>query len=147
MQRVKFSINILATSKIVWQTLWDESTYGKWTALFCEGSHVITDWNEGSKALFLSQGGKGMYSIIEKKIPNQFMSIKHLGCLKNGTEDPGSESSKAWAGAFENYTLTPAGETTKLEIELDITDENKNYFEETWPKALEKVKQLAENPT
>ena len=29
-------------------------------------------------------------------------------------------------------------------VDMDVTDEYKDYFKETWPKALDKLKQLAE---
>ena len=33
---------------------------------------------------------------------------------------------------------------TELIVDMDITDDYKDYFEKTWPKALTKVKELAE---
>jgi uncharacterized protein YndB with AHSA1/START domain len=34
----QFKITINAPRKKVWETLWGETTYPKWTAPFCEGS-------------------------------------------------------------------------------------------------------------
>ncbi len=45
---------------------------------------------------------------------------------------------------MENYTLKENGGTTELNIDMDSNAEFKNYFSETWPKALEKVKELSE---
>ena len=72
------------------------------------------------------------------------MSFKHLGVVKNGVEDTESESVKSWAGATENYTLIEENGKTKLVVDMDSTDEFKDYFLKTWPVALEKVKELAE---
>ena len=85
-----------------------------------------------------------MVSTIIENIPNEFMSIKHLGEVKNGIEDTVSEKVKQWAGAMENYTLTEVNGKTELNVDMDIAEEYKDYFLTTWPKALEKVKQLAE---
>ena len=72
------------------------------------------------------------------------MSFEHLGVIKNGVEDTESESVKEWAGAKENYTLTDENGKTKLVVDLESTDEFKDYFIKTFPVALEKVKELAE---
>jgi hypothetical protein len=63
-----------------------------------KGSYAVTDWNVGSKALFLSPQGEGMVSRIVAHRPNEFLSIEHLGIVKNGVEDTKSEAVKAWAG-------------------------------------------------
>jgi uncharacterized protein YndB with AHSA1/START domain len=144
MEKHKFEITINAPREKVWKVLWDDTTYRQWASIFYEGSYVETDWQEGSKALFLSPEGEGMVSTIAANRPNEFMSIKHLGIVKNGKEDLESEEVKQWAGALENYTLTTVNGNTVLTVEMDITEEHKDYFRQTWPKALEKVKALAE---
>ena len=72
------------------------------------------------------------------------MSFKHLGMVKNGVEDLDSEQIKEWAGALENYRLKTLEGKTELVVDMDMTDEFKDYFINTWPKALDKVKELAE---
>jgi hypothetical protein len=86
----------------------------------------------------------GIVSTVVSNKENEFMSFKHLGLLKNGVEDTESESVKRWAGAVENYRLIDEGGKTKLVVDMDITDEFKDYFVKTWPVALEKVKELSE---
>ncbi len=51
-----------------------------------------------------------------------------------------------WGESLENYTLTEKDGKTDLLIDMDITEEWLDYFEKTWPKALDKVKEIAENP-
>jgi len=72
------------------------------------------------------------------------MSFKHLGMVKNGVEDLNSEQIKEWPGALENYRLKTLEGKTELVVDMDMTDEFKDYFINTWPKALDKVKELAE---
>ncbi len=144
MTRQTFNIAINASRRKVWQVLWDEATYRQWTAVFDEGSHAVTDWQEGSKVLFLGADGGGMVSRIAVNQPHETMSFQHLGVVKDGVEDTDSEETKAWAGATENYYLRPVDGQTELTVEMDINDEYRAMFEDIWPKALEKIKALAE---
>jgi uncharacterized protein YndB with AHSA1/START domain len=145
MEKMKFSISINATKEKVWQTLWNDASYRKWTSAFCEGSHAITDnWKEGTKVLFMDPKGNGMVSTVAMNKPNEFMSFKHLGEVKNGVEDTTSDKVQGWAGAMETYTLKEANGKTELLIEMDSTEKFKDYFINTWPKALDKVKELSE---
>ncbi|MBC8052604.1 MAG: SRPBCC domain-containing protein [Sphingobacteriaceae bacterium] len=145
MEKQTFNIEIEASPEQVWDILLGEQTYPKWTAVFAEGSQVETDWKEGSKALFLDGKGSGMVAVIEKNIPNKYLSIKHLGEIRDGKEDTESEAVKSWSGALENYTLQPVNGKTQLTIDMDVTEEFKDYMADKWPKALLKVKELAEN--
>ncbi|MCR9226815.1 MAG: SRPBCC domain-containing protein [Flavobacteriaceae bacterium] len=141
----KFKIIIKATPEKVWQVLWNDSTYRKWTTVFAEGSFAETDWQEGSKALFLGPDrGGGMVSRIKRNIPNERMTIEHLGVVKGGVESFESKEAKQWAGAIEEYTLKSVDEGTLLRVEMETIEDYKSFFQETWPKALEKVKELAE---
>lgn len=145
MKQLNFSIVINASKEKVWRILWDDITYRKWTSAFSDGSYAVSDWKEGSKVLFLAPGGDGMVSIIAKKIPNQFMSFKHLGIVKGGEEQPETEETKTWAGAMENYSLKEKKGLTEVAVTIDITEDNEQEFMETFPKALQTVKTLAEN--
>lgn len=144
MEKQTFNIVIDASPEQVWDVLFGQSTYPQWTSVFAEGSTVETDWQEGTKTLFLDGKGNGMVSVIDRNIPNQFLSIRHLGELKNGVEDLNSESVQSWAGALENYTLKNLDGKTELLIEIDVTEDFKDYFLDTWPKALSRVKELSE---
>lgn len=145
MERLYFSATINAPKEKVWNILWSEGNYERWTSVFSEGSTAVTDWNEGSKILFLDGKGEGMVSKIAVKKQNEYMSFSHLGVIMNGVEDTTSEKVKVWQGSEENYRLTANGEQTTLDVEMDITSDYKGYFLKTWPKAMEAIKQLAES--
>ena len=81
---MEFDIDIDAPREKVWNTLWNKETYPEWTAAFAEGSRAETDWQKGSKVMFLDAKNSGMVSVIAENKPNEFMSIKHLGIIKNG---------------------------------------------------------------
>ena len=145
MKKEHFSIKIKAPKEKVWNVLWNDDTYRKWTEVFSEGSHAVTDWKEGSEVLFLSEDGKGMYSAIDKKIPNEYMSFKHLGVVKDKEKQPMDEETKEWSGAREDYSLKESDGVTELSVAMDIAESYEDYFKNTFPKALEKVKELSEN--
>lgn len=144
MEKQEFKIAIDAPREKVWNILWADDSYQAWTAPFSEGSHAITDWKKGSKVLFLDNKGMGMVSKIDETIPNEYMSFEHLGYVKDGVEDVTSDEVKSFAGAHENYTLKDIGGKTELIVDMDMNDQYKDYFTQTFPKALAKVKELAE---
>jgi len=141
-----FSTFINARPERVWQILWNDRTYRQWTAVFYEGSYAESDWQEGSKVLFLSPGGEGMVSRIARLIPNEYMSFEHLGFVKDGVEDYDAAREQGWAGGKENYTLRAKDGGTELVVDSDGAEDHEAYFNDTFPKALAKVKELAERP-
>jgi hypothetical protein len=145
MKKLSFSININAPKSTVWEILWNDESYRAWTSVFGEGSYAVSNWNEGDKIHFLSTTGSGMYSIIEKMLPQEFMSFKHLGMVENGIEQEPNEKTKDWEGATENYTLKETQDQTELIVEMDMSDSHEQYFKEKFPIALQKVKELSEN--
>jgi uncharacterized protein YndB with AHSA1/START domain len=145
MHRLTFSTTINAPKDQVWRAMVSDATYRQWTSAFEEGSYAVTDWKEGSKALFLTPAGNGMVSRIVAHRPNEFLSIEHLGTVKDGIEEPQSAMGQGWAGAFENYTLREVDGSSTLTVEMDVKDEYKSYIEETWPKALSKLKEISES--
>lgn len=144
MEKINFKTVINAAPEKIWKVLWDDTTYRKWTSAFSEGSYAETDWKKGSKVLFLDGQGQGMVSRIAENRPNEYMSIEHLGEVKNGVEDTSSDRVKEWAGAHENYTLKKVNGKTELSIDMDITEAFKEMFSQMWPKALDNVKKLSE---
>jgi len=147
LKRISFSTTINAPKEKVWNVLWNDETYKAWTSVFSEGSCAVSDWNEGSKVLFLDGKGSGMYSTIAKKVPNEFMSFRHIGEVKDGVEQPVDEKTQSWSGGTENYTLKETNGVTELTIDLDMVAEMMDYFNKTFPAALEQVKKLSEAKT
>lgn len=145
MQKIHFTAKINASREKVWEMLWNLDAYRAWTSVFAESSDVKTDnWNEGSKVLFLDGKGSGMVSMVAANNINEHMSFRHLGIIKNGIEDTSSDAVKPWAGATESYHLSGNNGTTTLSVDMDVTEDFKDYMEKTWPVAMEKIKALAE---
>jgi uncharacterized protein YndB with AHSA1/START domain len=147
MTRLEFSVRIDAPREKVWETMLGDATYRQWTSIWAEGSHYVGDWSEGSRILFLAPGEKGpagMVSRIRRNRPHELISIEHVGVVEDGEEDTSSEAVAAWAGALENYTFREVDGGTEVRVEMDTTEEFREMFEATWPKALERLKELAE---
>lgn len=149
MKKINLSIRINASVEKVWDAVTDENKYREQTSAFCPGSYFKGDWNKGSKILFLgldpkSNGEGGMVSEIADNIQFKYISIKHNGYVSNSIEDTTSEEVKKWAPSYENYTFEERDGSTLFTLDMDATDEYYEYFVATWPKALEKLKEVAE---
>ena len=143
--RLQFSININAEKTKIWNALWNENSYQNWASVFFEGSYAITDnWKENSTVLFLAPDKNGIYSIIEKHVPNKIMRFKHIGNVLNGRKEPVDDKSMKWSGSTEIYTLTEEIDGNKLTVDIDIMDEHLDFMKSTFPKALEKIKNTCE---
>lgn len=148
MERLNFSISIHAPREKVWNTMLGKDTYPIWTEVFSPGSHYVGDWNQGSKIHFLAPGEtgqmSGMVSRIKENRLYEYLSIEHLGFINNGEEDSSSEAVQNWAGAHENYFFKDIDGVTEVQVEMDTIEEYREMFEDDWPKALTKLKEMTE---
>lgn len=140
MKKLKFQIQINAPKETVWNVLWDDQSYRQWTFVFSPGSRAKSDWEKGSRIEFVNETGDGMYALIEEKIPNAQMVFLHQGEIKNGKDTPGD-----WGQSREAYFLSEQNGQTELNVELDSPEAFQEYFADTFPKALQLVKELSEN--
>lgn len=140
METLSYMIEIKARPEKVWTVLWGEVTYMQWTSAFMKGSFYEGDLEEGSIVKFLDPNNNGMYSRVEKNIPNQEIIFLHLGEIYDGVE-----VAEDWGEATESYILEETENGTTLQCEIKTSTEFKSFFEEKFPKALGLVKNLAEN--
>lgn len=93
----------------------------------------------------LKKGEKGgMISEVFDNIPNRFVSIRHYGLLKANAEITKEPEVEKWANGFENYTFEENNGTTTVTVDLDIAEEFSDYMNQTYPKALSKLKEICE---
>lgn len=151
MKKLQFKKEINATSQKVYETmlgLKDKKTYEYWTSAFNPTSTYEGSWEEGSKILFIGtdENGKkgGMVSQIEEHNPAKFVSIKHYGFLDGNTEITTGEQVEKWTGGHENYSFQENNGITTLIVEIDAIDEYLDYFNNTYPIALDKLKEISE---
>ena len=145
MEKMSFTIKIEAPRERIWETLWNDETYREWTKFFEQGSHAVSDWEEGSEVKFLTSTGEGMYSVIDKKIENEYIRFKHLGSVIKGERVPFQGEHASWAGALETYELKDSERAVELTAEVDTVAEYVDFTNDTFPKALSKLKELSES--
>lgn len=143
-----FEIAINAPVSKVFALMTEEAAYRSWTKVFNESSHYIGNWQKASEMLFVGYDAKGqkggMVSTIVENIKDKFISIKHLGLVKGDEKIMEGPEVEPWQGGLENYLFFETPQGCLLRVEMDMNEEFKSYFEETWPKALATIKELAE---
>lgn len=151
MKKIQFKIAVNAPAQKVYETmlgLKDKSTYEYWTSTFNPTSTYEGSWEKGSKIHFVGvdENGKkgGMVSEIVEHQPAQFVSIRHFGFLDGDTEITTGEQVEKWAGGHENYSYHETNGITTVTVDMDTIDEYMDYFKNTYPTALDKLKEISE---
>lgn len=151
MKKLQYQISIQAPASKVYDLMLgitNISTYEQWTALFNPTSTYEGTWDKGAKILFVGVDEKGekggMVSRIVENIPMQFVSIQHYGLVKADQEITEGPEVEKWANGFENYSFEENNGTTMVTVDLDTTEDFVAYMNESYPKALEKLKEICE---
>ncbi len=151
MTTLQFTIEINASAQKVYEAMLglnNKSSYEFWTAAFNPTSTYEGKWVKGTKMYFIGvdQNGKkaGMISEVEENQPAQFVSIRHYGILDGETEITSGEQVEPWAGGHENYSFVEVNGRTTVTVDLDAVEEYRDYFNEKYPAALDKLKELLE---
>lgn len=142
MKEVQFTIQINAPKEKVWDVLWRDETFREWASIIDPETYMVGELKEGSEVQFLSaENGYGVTSLVEKIIPNESLVLRHQAdTQQTGTQ----ERDKQWTGGTESYSLTEENGVTTLTVEFGVPEELEEYFNTNYPKALERVKVLAE---
>jgi hypothetical protein len=144
-RKIQKSITINSTKSSVWDVLLKDEYTRIWYAEFCEGTHALTDWKVGSKAIFMDNSKQGIVGQVIDHEYGKLLTLEYEGVVSNGLEDYESNGAQAVKGSIEKYELTGDDGSLILNIECDMAD---HYFEMmslAWDKALEKIKILSEN--
>ncbi len=151
MKKLQFKVSINASATKIYDIMLginNKSTYEQWTFLFNPTSTYEGSWDKGSKILFVGVDEKGekggMVSKIVENIPNQFVSIQHYGLFKADEEVTEGPEVEKWANGFENYSFEENNGSTTVTVDLDTTEDFLDYMNQTYPKALDKLKELCE---
>lgn len=141
MKKLQFSIEINSSKEKVWNTLWQDKTFREWAGIIDPGTYIVGELKEGNEVQFISAEGYGVKSFVERLITNEYLLLKHLADTKESGRE---EREKEWTGGEESYRLVNNGTTTTLTVEFNVPLELEEYFKVNYPKALEKIKELAE---
>jgi len=142
MKEIQFSIEINACNERVWATLWEDITFRDWANIIDEGTYMKGVMKEGNEIQYISSvNGYGVTSLIEKLNPNEFALFRHAADTKESGQQ---EREKEWTGGTESYSLTEKNGVTILIIKIDVPLELEETFNIRFPRALERLKALAE---
>ncbi len=151
MKKTQFRIGINAPPSEVYNKMLgihNKDTYSQWAKIFNPTSRYEGDWEEGSKIAFIgtSEEGKqeGIFCIITKNIPNQYLSMRTQGLIEDGVEIAEGPGLDQWQNLEESYWFDETNGATNLTIEVEIPDDHVEIFSSLWPKALEKLKSIIE---
>jgi uncharacterized protein YndB with AHSA1/START domain len=141
MKELQFSVEINASREKVWDTLWQDETFRQWAGVIDPGTHMVGEMKEGNEIQYISGNGYGVTSLVEKLVEGEFLLLRHSA----DTQDKGKrERKKQWTGGKESYSLADKEGSTTLTAVFDVPPELEDYFKTNYPKALERVKELAE---
>jgi hypothetical protein len=144
MKEMQFSVEIKAAKDKVWDTLWQDETFREWAGIIDPGTYMVGELKEGNEIQFISsENGYGVTSLVEKLIEGEFLLLRHQADTK---ESGKREREKQWTGGKESYSLADKDGATTLTVAFDVPSEMKEYFKVNYPKALEQVKESAEQP-
>lgn len=141
MVQLHFSIKIKASRESVWNILWEDKTFRDWASNIDEGIYLVGELKEGSEVQFLSASGFGVTSLVEKLTLNELIVFRHQADTKDSGE---KKREKEWTGGTESYALTESDGATILTVDMDVPPEQVETFQDRMPKALERVKVIAE---
>lgn len=145
MKKLHFDVRIRASRNKVWDTMFEVESYKEWTQPLAEGSYYDGSWEEGAKIRFLTPTGDGMFSEIAASHAYQFISIRHLGILREGKEDTQSDEARSFVPVYENYRFEESDGLTHVKVDRDsIAAALDEMSSRTWPKALAKLKEICE---
>jgi len=142
MKELRYTTEITATREKVWKTLWDDTTFRDWAGIIDEGTYIKGVLKEGNDVEFISSvNGYGVTSFLEKFIPNELAFFRH----KADTQEHGAKSrDNEWTGTSERYELTENNGRITLTFTTQVPPEQEQTFEDRLPKALARIKELAE---
>lgn len=150
MVTLTFQIDIHAPPNIVYRFMLglnDKNDYNNWASVFQQGTTYIGNWEKGSTMKFVNRDKNnllyGSLSQIEEHIPEKFVSIYHLGLIQEGKELLLNKDGNEPFG-FENYAYTENDGITTVTVTLQAHSDYSKYFQITFPKALEKLKNMVE---
>lgn len=143
MNELEFTVEINASKQKVWNTLWQDETFRQWAGLVDPGTYMKGELRQGNEVEFISaENGYGVTSLVAEVVPTEHLLLKHQA----DTQDSGEqEREKEWTGGEESYRLKQASNVTTLTVTFGVPAAQEEYFKENYPKALMRVKELAEN--
>ena len=146
MKKLEFKTEIAASPQKIWDTMLTPQTYKKWVEVSWPGSYYEGNWKQGENVRFLSPSGGGTVATIQELRPYEYLLANHVAVInRDGTEDRDSDVAKGWIGTTESYTFTEKNGKTEVKVEINTNPDWEKMFNDGWPDALAKLKEISEN--
>jgi uncharacterized protein YndB with AHSA1/START domain len=145
MKKLVYKINIEAPKQKVWNTMLQPDSYKKWVASSWPGSFYKGSWEQGEQIRFIGKDGSGTLAQIKDLNLYKNIDAEHIAILLNGVvEDTTSDLARNWVGITEKYTFSETDGKTELTVTINTNPEWEKMFDDGWPNALMKLKELCE---
>jgi uncharacterized protein YndB with AHSA1/START domain len=142
MQPLQYSISIHATPQKIWEILWHKTSYTIWTSPFTYGTYALGQIALGESFQFLNPDGGGLYGTIDICKNHQEIRFNHNGEVKNFEKIIDDSAKEIWGKIHEHYVLETNGNETILTVTIAGMNDWQAYFDDTFPKALQTVKNI-----
>ncbi|MFG6440116.1 SRPBCC domain-containing protein [Pelomonas margarita] len=145
MQDLHYDIIIAAPVARVWDCMFDATAYRDWTRAFCEGSYYEGSWAQGARIAFRDPDGNGMEALVDEHRLHERLSLRLVGEISQGR--PVADSLLAATPAHERYEFSALpGGGTQLTVHLQSWNDGfLAFLQDSWPRALQRLKALAES--
>lgn len=149
MKKIEFKTEIAAKPEKVWKTMLEQKTYREWVNAGWPGSTYEGTWKEGETIRFVGESGQGGTAAkLEKVREPESIFARHIAVITpDGGLDTSSEEAKGWVGTTEEYALTEKNGKTELKVIIHTAPQWESMFNEGWPAALNKLKEICERKT
>lgn len=103
---------------------------------------MVGELKEGNEVQYISsENGYGVTSLVATLVENEFLLLKHRADTQGNGKQKRDDQ---WTGGEESYRLLEKDGVTTLTTMFDVPSELKELMSNSYPKALERVKVLAE---
>lgn len=147
MEKLRFTARISAPVHHVWTSMLDDAPYREWTRAFGD-SYYEGGWENGQRIRFLGRSDdgtvNGLFGRVVESRPDEYVCVEYDGQVLAGVDDTTSAAARLFAGARESYAFSESGGVTTVEVELDIDDSMADMLTDAWPRALDRLKEIAE---
>ena len=146
MKKLEWKTMIDASRDKVWQTMLAPDTYREWVAVSWPNSGYEGKWEKGATIRFVgdSDSGGTVADIVELRKPEYIKALHVAVATPGGGEDRDSDVAKGWIGTTEEYFFAEKNGKTELTVVINTHPDWVAMFEDGWPAALEKLKEISE---
>ena len=103
-------------------------------------NHVESDLARQESNVEILPPENASYPIDKSELDSRFKDIS----FQDGKEIMTGKEVDSFKGAMENYSFSTNGIVTTMLVETDVFVEESKFFEDTWPLALNRIKELCE---